>query len=277
MRKLWFIGVLMFISGGLFAQVDDEKMEDVDEEIEIEAIEEDYQYEIDTTDIDLGDIEEDELSSEKGFPWNKFTVGGALGQFSFGDITNFGISPELTYKVTPAVRLGVGGTYEYFRQRDIIYSDRFTGQTRRLPEFSNTNYGGRAFLRAAPFKSIFGQLEYERLERDTPVAFAQDGQTVLNYEESLNNVNVGVGLAQAGIQNGGPYLLLFYNLMHKQNEDDFDDTAFGQGSNIPYPFNPISFRGGIDIPLGLGDKNKKKNKKRDSNKKRKGSDEEEKN
>ncbi len=241
------------------AQEEEETMDD--DEIEIEAIEEDYGYEVDTTDtdFDLSDIDEDELSAESKFPWNKFTVGGALGPFSFGTFTNIGASPEFTYKATPYLRLGASGVYEFYRQRSYTSRDPFSGQFFDIPSYSNTNYGGRAFARVTPFKAIFAHLEYERLERETPVTFNQGTGAVGNFDESLNNVNLGLGLAQAGVNNGGPYILLLYNLMHNGNEDSFLD----QGGNLEYPYNAIDFRGGIDIPLGMGDKNKKrKNKKR---------------
>ena len=225
---------------------------------------------IDFDDVDLDEIEEDELSKESSFPWNKFAVGGQIGQLQFGDVTNFDIAPEIVFNVSDKVAFGVDGIYQLTRINRLFNGFQFIET-----DYKTGNLGGRLFTRVKPVESfpIFAQVEYERLDQEYAYAQVFQGNTVVfpTVNQSVGNANAGLGF-----NNGPYYLALMYNFMHSDNEDEFFDVAEADAAirNIPppnrdnnriYPLNAVSFRTGINIPLGQGNKNKK----RDKNKKKK--------
>lgn len=240
---------------------DTTKIEDVDIE------------DIDVDDIEVDEIDEDELGRVSTFPWNKFAVGGQLGNFQFGDQTNIGISPEIVYNMNENIAFGVDGIFEHRAVKRIYEFGRAYDAN-----YKSNNTGGRVFTRLKPVKTfpIFAQLEYERLSTKNPY-FQNRNQTNGNFDffsvkQKQNNVNAGLGF------NNGPYYLgLMYNFMHKANKDEFKDMAAqdfvnrggpaGSDFSRNYPTNAISFRTGLNIPLGQGGgKNKRKKSK---NKKKK--------
>ncbi len=261
MQKLFLLMGMLLFSAVTFSQVDDET---TDDGIILEEIEDDNK--VDTSDIDILDIEEDELSRESNFPWERFTVGGSIGNLQFGDITNIGISPEFTYQTTPWMHVGLGGTYEYFKAKRLYNGFGYV----RVDGYKYNNLGGRGFLRFTPIKAIFGQLEYEPTSQTTPYAINQNSNPVQVYsvDQKLNNYNAGLGYTSAFGGNGGYYVLFLYNFAHKQNKDDFRQQIADQGQSNPstyrYPYNAVRIRGGINLPLGGGDKNKKRKRRKKS-------------
>ena len=107
------------------------------------------------------DQDEDELPG-------RFFISPDLG-LVFGTITRIEVSPSVGYHITPAIIAGIGGRYEYYREKS-YYTQNQT---------INTNiYGFRVFSRLILFRnlsdffpihiplSIFGHAEYEFLNLD---------------------------------------------------------------------------------------------------------------
>lgn len=279
MNKFIFFLFFMAATSTVIAQEDSE----IGKEIPSEDTDTIDINDIDFDDIDFDEIEEDELSRESSFPWNKFAVGGQLGQLQFGDVTNIGVSPEIVYNLNDKVSFGVDGVLQITRINRIF--DPFT---RRLidTDFSSGNTGGRLFTRIKPVSSfpIFAQLEYERLEQEFAFAQLQTGPNSITFPSVDQTVgNFGAGL---GFNTGPSYVALIFNFNHNNNEEEFFNLADAeaaelrsQGFNIGnvnrdnnrvYPLNAIAFRTGINIPLGQGNKNKKrKDKKKDKDDKSK--------
>lgn len=238
-----------------------------DDEIKDEKIPAEKSDTLIIDDVDLEDIEEDELAKESSFPWKKFAVGGQIGNLQFGNTTRLAIFPEMNYQLADGLQIGLGGVYDYTRFKRVFNGFQFLNVN-----YKARNIGGRSFLRYTPSETlpVFIQTEYEFQSQETPyTSEPQNGVLVYkNIEQNVNNFNTGLGF-----YNGPYYLSLLYNFSHRKNQDDYFDKITEAGYQVPtdkntrnryYPYTAVSFRGGLNIPLGQGNgKNKKKkNKKR---------------
>lgn len=77
-----------------------------------------------------------------------FNIGGGL---MFGTYTSVNIMPQVGYRATPKITIGVGGNFNYFRD------NRYT------PPVDFTMFGGNAFARYQILDNLFAQTEYQRL------------------------------------------------------------------------------------------------------------------
>jgi hypothetical protein len=89
-------------------------------------------------------------------------VGGYIG-LQIGTITAIVVSPTVAYRFTNRLTMGVGGTYQYYRDRGWGVS----------PEFSaSTNiFGGSVFARYNITRQIFAHTEFEALNLDSQMGF----------------------------------------------------------------------------------------------------------
>lgn len=282
-RFLLMFSFLFFLVP-VFSQ-ETEEGEQTEEEVEIDDIEYDEEADtidwdeeadtIDIDDIDIDDIEEDEIASQSDFPWEKFAVGGQIGNLQFGDQTAISLAPEVVYSINPALAFGVDGIYELFKVNRL-----YTWNGYYDIDYKEENSGGRFFTRISPVQSfpVFAQLEYERLNQQNIYDYYQTETGEIVYpsvKQKLNNLGGGLGF------NNGPYYLgLMYNFMNASNKDEFRNLASDDSQSGPRPLTPeqiddrnypnaITFRAGLNIPLGGGDKNKRRD-----NKKKKDSEEE---
>jgi hypothetical protein len=81
---------------------------------------------------------------------DRMDFGGYLGA-QFGDVTAVNISPLASYRVTNAFYVGLGFTYQYFK--DNRYS----------PGYNSNSYGGNLFLRYFIWRDLFAHVEYAPL------------------------------------------------------------------------------------------------------------------
>ena len=269
---LFIFFTLIAVQGFSQVEGEEEDTEQTEEEDDVNLEDIDYDEEADTIDIediDVDDIEEDELAKQSNFPWEQFAVGGTLGNFQFGDITSIAVSPEVNFQVSDMFTAGLGGVYEFFRVKR-AYDYRFGYVD--VENGRRSNSGIRPYLRFKPVQSfpVFAQLEYERLGQETPFAVQANtdpsGRPYYEYltvEQDVNNYNAGLGFL-----NGPYYIALLYNFSNSKNKDDFFDEA-EQIQGRPYsdrerdrlyPYNALSFRAGLNIPLGGGnDRNQRRN------------------
>ena len=258
-----FLSLVAFVS---FSQVEDEET-DEEYDIDIEDVEYDEDADtIDIEDIEVEDIEDDELASTSDFPWERFAVGGNLGNLQFGDVTSIGVSPEVNYSLNDQFRVGVGGIYNYLKYKYIYRRNAFGYERVEVDNAEERNTGYRPFLRFQPTPTfpVFVQTEFEGLSQET-ILGQSSTSSFETIEQNVNNINAGLGLNQ-----GPTFILLTYNFMNKRNKDEFFDIAeneYGvtytdrQEDQI-YPYNALSFRTGFNFQLGQGDKNKRKKKKK---------------
>ena len=128
------------------------------------------------------------FSDDKGFNWNRVTVGGGLG-LTFGDITIIEVAPNFGYYLTDNILAGVGVNYTY-------YGDKRTA-------FNTTIYGGR----------VYG----EYLFNNMPL-LAHVETELINLEwtaterKNIVNVYVGGGLKQRLSGSSYIYMLSLWNL-----------------------------------------------------------------
>ncbi len=280
MNKILVIILLLSFSITVYGQQTDQDNQE-DKENTTEPVDTIGLDDIELDDIDLEDAEEDKLSKESSFPWNKFAVGGQIGNLQFGDQTAISAAPEIVYNVNDALQFGVDGVFEYYKVKRAY--NYYTGRYENV-DYKENNSAGRFFSRFVPVKTfpIFAQLEYERANQQNVYGNYSDnntGQTIYpSVKQKLNNFNGGLGF-----YNGPYYIGLMYNFNNRSNKDDFLDLAAKdltnrnpEGNNKVYTAqdikdffradeyytNALTFRTGINIPLGRGDKNKKRKKKK---------------
>lgn len=89
-------------------------------------------------------------------------VGGYIG-LQIGTITAIVVSPTVAYRFTNRYTMGLGGTYQYYRDRGWGVS----------PEFSaSTNiFGGSVFARYNVTRQFFAHTEFEALNLDSQMGF----------------------------------------------------------------------------------------------------------
>jgi hypothetical protein len=148
-------------------------------------------------------------------------VGGSLG-LQFGTSTAIVIAPSIGYRLTNRLSAGVGGTYQYYRERSMF---RLTNVT-----YSTHIYGGSVFTRYFFMRQLFGHAEFEALNHDSRLGVQQRSPESRFWE---HNYFLGGGYRQQLGNRTFLNIMLLYN--------------FNQNSVI-YHQNPI-FRLGIDVRL----------------------------
>lgn len=156
----------------------------------------------------------------------RIVFGGYLGLQIGNLITSVNISPTLGYLLTNRLTAGIGGTYQYYRDRGWGTSADFTSSTHI--------YGGSVYARYLIFRQFFAHVEYEALNLDSQIGFSP--ATGANPNDSRYweyNYFAGGGYRTPL----GPKV--FLNLMILYNFND---------SSAVYYQNPI-FRFGVDVRL----------------------------
>lgn len=146
--------------------------------------------------------------------------GGDLG-LSFGTITYIRVAPMIGYNIDPKLSVGVSPSYEYYKD------------TRSIPEFSSTMYGGSAFARYFVLPSIFLQVSPEVLNLETlPVFNSATGEYFISGQrETIPILLLGGGFSQRSANGSGFFIGGFYDVI--------------QDINSPYPNNFVIRIGGM--------------------------------
>lgn len=151
-----------------------------------------------------------DFSKNSSFKDRIYTGGNV--DFSISNIvTSIGVSPLVGYMVTERFSVGVGGTYQVNRFRQI--------------DLTLNNYGVRTFARYNVTQEFFAYTEYEYL-----IFEFNDGASEVQ-SEGFSSFFVGGGYAVPVSKNISFLAIALYNLTY----DDF---------RSPYP-SPIVLRGGI--------------------------------
>lgn len=149
--------------------------------------------------------------------WQRTYVGGYFG-LQFGTVTYLDVSPMVIFQAAPNFFTGVGGTYQYIRNK---YYD---------PDYSTSAYGANVMARYHVWKDLFLQAEYDPLYLSYYPGYNTTARKQFTW---IHDFLVGVGYRQWLGQRAFMTIGLFYNL----NETEFS----------PYD-NPI-FRFGFGIGL----------------------------
>jgi long-subunit fatty acid transport protein len=153
---------------------------------------------------------------KKGFDWNRFFIGGNIGNFQFGIITSFEISPTLGYKITDKFSAGIGLTYSYYNDR------RY--------RMSTDIYGYRVFLSHVIYNTIFAYTEYEALSLESDffdVAGLHQGQERF----WLNSFFIGLGYKMEINDRAYGYIMLLYNLK-ETTDSPYSNPVIRVGINL---------------------------------------------
>lgn len=148
-------------------------------------------------------------------------VGGNLG-LQIGTITSINISPTIGYLISNNLSAGIGGTYQYFRDRGWLRTANIS--------YSTHIYGGSVFARYRITRAIFAHAEVEALNLDSRIGFMEQREESRFWEQ---NYFVGGGYRQAL----GPRTFLNLIVLYNFNTN-----------SVIYQQNPI-FRFGIDVSL----------------------------
>ncbi len=118
-----------------------------------------------------------------------YIIGGGLG-LQFGTITFIELSPKIGYRFTEHFTTGLGGTYQYFR-------DRRSGL-----DYSTTVYGGSVFVQHDIWNSFYAYAEFEYLTYED----------YYNEQVVSENILIGGGYKQWLSNRSYAYLSLLYNI-----------------------------------------------------------------
>lgn len=120
-------------------------------------------------------------------------LGGNVGGW-IGTSTYLNLSPLIGYKLTEEMSVGVGFTYNYYRQ------------TLGSRVFESTIYGSNTFVRYMVLENLFAQAGWDRLS----VPDYTSG--ILNSRLWVDNILVGGGYRQAFSEKGQFVMMIFYNI-----------------------------------------------------------------
>lgn len=148
-------------------------------------------------------------------------IGGNLG-IQFGTITAINISPTIGYRLTNKLSTGVGGTYQFYRDRGWLQTSDFS--------YSTHIYGGSVFARYLIIPQLFAHAEFESLNLDSRIGINRNHDGNRFWEQ---NYFVGGGYRQRLGPRTYLNLMLLYNL---------------NSNSVIYYQNPI-FRFGIDVRM----------------------------
>jgi len=145
--------------------------------------------------------------------WKEQLFFGGNFQLDIGDITIIDISPIVGMQVTDQMQVGVGLTYQYYRQRAGTYTTTVRGvrYTYTVEEYQTSIYGGRLFGRYFFAPTMFAHAETEALN------YAYEDVTDYGYERRrtwVPGVFVGGGYNQPFSRLGGLNLTVLYNLTY---------------------------------------------------------------
>lgn len=157
-------------------------------------------------------------NSLKGLPLkDRIVTGGGLG-LGFGSVQDFfSVSPVIGYRLTARLLAGTGVTYRYTNYKVV------------KPSIKLNDYGLNPFLRFTVYRNIFIQTEYEYLNYEFPVTFAET--TRRNFDSFL----AGGGFIQPLGDRLAFYLMALYNFSYQESVQ-----------YSPYD-SPIVIRAGINI------------------------------
>ncbi|MFW5757670.1 MAG: hypothetical protein ACOCUQ_02485 [Bacteroidota bacterium] len=156
----------------------------------------------------------------------RIIFGGYLGLQIGNLITSVNISPTIGYLITNRLTAGLGGTYQYYRDRGWGSSVDFSTSTHI--------YGGSVYTRYLVFRQIFAHLEFEALNLDSQMGFSPATGANPNDERYWEYNYFAGGGYRAPL---GPKV--FLNLMVLYNFNT---------SSVVYYQNPV-FRFGVEVRM----------------------------
>ena len=126
---------------------------------------------------------------QKEKPQNRVILGGGLG-LQFGTVTVIDVSPIIGYKVTERFIPGIGFSYQYYKD------------TRWIPDYETSIYGGSVFARYYLWQDLFAHAEYQILSYER-----YDGERV-----DVPGLLVGGGYRQWIGRNFAATIVVLFNL-----------------------------------------------------------------
>ncbi len=177
-----------------------------------------------------------EGSDEEKIPAHKnLFTGGSLNLAFFGNTFMLGGSPVIGYSLTNFIDAGLVVNYNYTRYRDYngVLNDR-------LMQYI---YGGGAFLRLYPLRSIFLQAQVERNSIQQRYVPANGLTQRITVSAPSTLIGGGYTTGRQG-RRGAPFYYL--SVMFDIAEDLNSPYTDAYGRSIPI------VRGGIQIPLFQG-------------------------
>lgn len=175
----------------------------------------------------------------KGFDASRLVLGGgAIVSFGNG-YANLGLSPMVGYKITDNFAAGIGGSYQYYRNKfypvDIYANGQFQGTL--VYDRKTSLYSGNIWLRYIVWRNLFVHVQPEIVSMGIPNDVVQDPNTgdisVVDKRKSIPCVLVGAGLRQPISGSLSLYAMLLYDVVRKPVQE------------MPYP--QLDFRIGFNI------------------------------
>jgi hypothetical protein len=175
-------------------------------------------------------LAQDEEKEKKPFKEHLF-AGGSVSLSFYNSSFLIGANPDFGYSFGRWVDLGVVANYTYSSEH-YTYGDYLHQST----------YGGGAFTRLYPLRSVFLQAQYEHNWMDQKY-FPTSGSS-LKYKMEANSLLVGAGYT-SGRFPGQPfyYFAILFDVLGQENSPYLYNNGNGTTDVIPI------IRAGVQIPL----------------------------
>lgn len=176
----------------------------------------------------------------KGFDASRLVLGGgAILSFGSG-YANLGLSPMVGYKITDNFAAGIGGSYQYYRnkfQEVGLYSGNQLVQVIRYDRKTSL-YSVNAWARYLVWRNFFVHVQPELMNVGVPDDVTQDPITY-DITVTEKRVNVPMVLAGAGLRQPitgslSLYAMLLYDVLQDNNSPYKNTVDFRIGFNIGF-------------------------------------------
>ncbi len=192
-----------------------------------------------------------ENQTKKGFDARRLVFGGGLG-LAFGTITNIYVAPSIGYRLTDKFAAGISVGYNYYREKDRLFSYNRNTQQRKTIPFTQSIYTGGVWGRYLIIPNIMVQAEFE-VNNISYINFSKgtydDKHGWSQYYKdrmSIPSLLLGGGYRQPIGELGSMYIMAMYDVLQDIPANTRVDQTGTKYSISPYA-DRIDFRIGFTI------------------------------
>jgi hypothetical protein len=188
--------------------------------------------------------------TKKGFDPHRLIFGGGLG-LAFGSVTNIYVAPSVGYRITDKFAAGVSLGYNYYREKDAIYTYNLNSGQKKYMDFTQSIYTGSIWGRYIVIPNIMLQAEFEVNNITsydyTQTTFDKDGWAVYPHSRlTIPSLLLGGGYRQPIGETSSFFILAMYDVLQDLPGNTRTDVNGSKYSISPYA-NRVDIRFGFAL------------------------------
>jgi hypothetical protein len=186
---------------------------------------------------------------KKGFDINRMVFGGNLG-LTFGSVTNIYVAPSVGYRITDNFAAGISLGYNYFRQKEGIYTVNLNTNQEGYRPLSQSIYTGSIWGRYIIIPNIMVQAEFEMnnlsyYDASSGYTKDKDGWYMpAKKRVTVPSLLLGGGFRQPIGEYASMYIMAMYDVLQ-----DIPSNMRTDNTGARYSISPYADR--VDIRVGF--------------------------